>query len=233
MTDRPLCVSASLREIPETVPVRVAFFANNGKWGRLIRWRTWADVPSHVGLLTADGKNILHSREKVGVCIQPLEESAPAGSIIIITEALVPAPAARTIWRLAEEQIGKKYDWMGNIGFVLRRNMHGKDRWFCSELVAWLFWKAGHPLLHRVPSWKHSPEDLWRSPHLRIVESLELVKTKKGPIRAIPVERILSAPERVSLKSALRYLPALKNQNAEKCRAFSRKTKRMKRVKPD
>lgn len=61
----------------------------------------------------------------------------------------------------ARSQIGKPYDATALIGLLFRRDWQESDRWFCSELVAWAFDKAGFPLfrpetLHRV-----TPQHLW------------------------------------------------------------------------
>lgn len=199
MNDRPPHTSESLEQIPDdslrasvppcetspepeptTVPIRVAFFSGTGKWSRLIRWRTWGDGPAHVGLLTTDGANILHARPGRGVRVDRLEDSAKPGTVIDILEAQVPADAARILWAYAEAQLGKPYDWPGNLGFVIRKDVHDRDAWFCSELVAWLFYIANHPLLHRLPSWKYSPEDLWRSPLLTPVGGYTLRRNPRG-----------------------------------------------------
>lgn len=159
--------------------LRVAFYTGGDKVSQLIRWRTWGG-PSHVGLLTQDGRHVLHARAFKGVSIDPLTHSASVGTRVDVLVIEVSEDVVSLIWQLAEAQLGKSYDYLGNAGFVLRRNMHASDSWFCSELVAWLFWAAGVPLLARVPSWKYSPEDLWRSPLLHPVAGFYIDADRLG-----------------------------------------------------
>ena len=64
-----------------------------------------------------------------------------------------------------DAQLGKKYDYLSVIGFVLYTEDRSKsNRWFCSELVFAALRKVGVELLTRVPAWKVSPAMLSYSP---------------------------------------------------------------------
>ena len=215
----PPPVSRSLSSDP--VFVNVVFFSGEGKMSNLIRWRTWGSGPAHVGLLTTDGKNIYHSRPGKGVRIDPLLESCRPGTRIDILQIALPPDLVNQFWALAESQLGKKYDWRGNLGFISRRQIHHREKWFCSEIVSWLFFAIGHPLLHRLPSWKYSPEDLWRSPLLHPLTSFMLDLNEHGKMAVLPLasETLLRAADGVLGKPAPIYANTGDNQNAEKCRA--------------
>ena len=47
-----------------------------------------------------------------------------------------------------EDEIGKKYDYLGILGFLSLINIQDKDKWFCSELCAWVARS-----LSLVPEW--------------------------------------------------------------------------------
>jgi hypothetical protein len=62
-------------------------------------------------------------------------------------------------------QVGKKYDYAGITGFLVRKDIQKAERWFCSELVAAAFESAGAMLL-RQPPHKIDPGTLRSSPLL-------------------------------------------------------------------
>lgn len=72
-------------------------------------------------------------------------------------------------------QVGKKYDWWALVGNLFRRNWQETNKWFCSELVAYVFEQIGYPLvrdkLNRV-----TPADLLLSPLMTLVESNRTVR---------------------------------------------------------
>ena len=51
----------------------------------------------------------------------------------------------------ATELLDSDYDWSGVWGFVQRKKKHNKFKWFCSELVAYVLFKAGYMLSRRKP----------------------------------------------------------------------------------
>lgn len=57
----------------------------------------------------------------------------------------------------AKSIVGCKYDRIGNLGFVLRRRIEDKSKWFCSESQAWAFWNSAP--LSRKPPYKETPYD--------------------------------------------------------------------------
>lgn len=163
----------------KTEVVRVVFASGRSRINRLIQWRTWSEGVNHVGVMDDEGR-VIHADLGKGVQEDDLVNFTKVGNRIDVLQITLPHGSAEELWTLLREQVGKKYDLMGNIGFIFRSRMQNPKKWFCSEMVAWAFWKVGHPLLARLPSWKYSPEDLWRSPLLAYETSWILKEDSKG-----------------------------------------------------
>lgn len=132
------------------------FSANNGVASRLIRWFTWSPY-SHVDFVLDNGK-LLGAQTNGGVLVR-----AP-DSYSKVLRVAVEAPDA--VLEYAQSQIGKPYDYSGIFGIILRSNWHRSKNWFCSELVAWSFQQAKHPLLRTENTSRITPRDLLLSPLL-------------------------------------------------------------------
>ena len=65
---------------------------------------------------------------------------------------------ARAIRDRAIQLIGLRYDWLGILGFVIRRGEHDKRRLFCSEAVVTACQAAGW--FRGVQPWRTSPGGL-------------------------------------------------------------------------
>lgn len=66
----------------------------------------------------------------------------------------------------ALNELGKPYDWKGVLNFIThKRNWQEDDRWFCSELVAYAFKRAGRPIINN-DSYRVTPGDLLLSQKL-------------------------------------------------------------------
>lgn len=138
--------------------VTVAFCHSPGFTGSLIRGVTWSPW-DHVALVRKDGR-FLSAMPGIGVVIGP----APEAARIDLFE--VDAIEAAVMWQ-AREQLGKPYDWTAVIGIGLHRDWRETDSWFCSELLAWAFETAGHPLLRTDHLNRITPGDLAMSPFLK------------------------------------------------------------------
>jgi hypothetical protein len=55
-----------------------------------------------------------------------------------------------------------RFDWLGLISFLLRRNVGRKSWFFCSEMVAEIYAGLGRPVLRKPPNWT-TPQDLYQS----------------------------------------------------------------------
>ena len=63
--------------------------------------------------------------------------------------------------------VGAAYDWQGVVSFLLHRTKHTLDKFFCSEMDAYVLYKVGYPLSRKEP-YTLSPDDVMAS--YRLVE---------------------------------------------------------------
>ena len=117
---------------------------------------TWSEF-AHVDIVLPDGR-LLGADSDGGVAIRDPEQ------FYKVARFQVDAP--ELVLDLAAEQLGKPYDWGAIAGIVTRRDWQQPDRWFCSELIAWAFESAGHPLLRSHGHHRITPRDLLLSPYL-------------------------------------------------------------------
>ncbi|PJK01444.1 hypothetical protein CO615_03975 [Lysobacteraceae bacterium NML75-0749] len=132
-------------------------FTRSGKIGsrllRLILGSRW----SHCGIVTPDGTVI--EAQMRGVIERPLADMLAESKRHEYVN--VPCPVADAVIAAARSQLGKRYDWLGLLGYGLRSSrVQDAERWFCSELVAWAFAYSGYPLM-RSSAWRISPPMLY------------------------------------------------------------------------
>lgn len=128
---------------------------------KAISFLTWSWA-SHVDFVMPDGQlfGALALENGGGVQFHPVEKQYTR-----IERYTIDAPD--DVLKYALEQKGKPYDWAGILGIVARnRSWEDDDKWFCSELVAYSFMKAGVPLLNET-SYRITPRDLLISPLLK------------------------------------------------------------------
>lgn len=118
---------------------------------RAFLWSPW----SHVAIVNRD--QIIEATVPGGVRTRSLADLLAASSEYAFIDIPCPDPAA--VIAAAVSQLGKPYDWRGVIGIGARRRWQDPDAWFCSELIAWAFAQAGHPLV-RSTAWRITPRDL-------------------------------------------------------------------------
>lgn len=125
---------------------------------------SWA---SHAEFVDVDAGTTLGSRSIGGVKIRPCS----ADNYSKVEQFTANRMEEAYHWALT--QVGKPYDFSAVTGIVLNRNWHNEDKWFCSELVAVAFEKAGAPILSTRPSsafWRITPRDLLLSRQLFYLE---------------------------------------------------------------
>ncbi len=146
--------------------ITLQFSSTNALASRAIRFFTWSWA-SHVDFVLPNGKlyGALGAERGGGVKIHDLQKPK---HYTRIERYEIDAPDSVIDFALSQE--GKPYDWAGVLGFVTRnRHWEEEDKWFCSELAAWSFQKAGVPLLNET-SFRVTPRDLLISPLLKKIE---------------------------------------------------------------
>ena len=118
---------------------------------------------SHAEFLLPDGST-LGAHAVGGVKLRPWRRD-PDETVLRFT-----APGIDAAYQVALRQAGKPYDFLAIGGILLDRDWRDTRRWFCSELVAWAFERAGAPLLNPdAPAWRITPRDLLLSQQIRRV----------------------------------------------------------------
>ena len=138
----------------ETVPV--LFSTTSSLFSLAIRAATWSRW-SHVSLV--DGDSIIQAHALHGVIRTPYNEAIATAQACELVRIPCADPAA--LIAAAASQIGKPYDWGAVFGLALHRDWQADDSWFCSELVAWAFQQAGHPLFRPETMRRVTPQHLW------------------------------------------------------------------------
>lgn len=66
-------------------------------------------------------------------------------------------------YAFAKTQLGKPYDYLAIIAFLVDRDWQSRDKWFCSELVAYALKQSGVELFNpKTKINQISPEDLYK-----------------------------------------------------------------------
>ena len=127
--------------------VKIAFYrAENGKfgdkliawWTRPTWWKIWeSSLYSHVEIVLPNGVWVTSSyRESVGIVARnrgvDYENTTQKWEIVEIPDVPI-----QTAWRIYQEEVGKKYDWLG-IYFTefLPLRIENPEKWYCSEFCA-------------------------------------------------------------------------------------------------
>ena len=144
--------------------ITLQFSTTNQIASKGIAFLTWSWA-SHVDFVMPNGKlfGALALENGGGVQYHPIEKNYTR-----IERYTVDAPDS--VLDFALEQKGKPYDWAGIFGILSRkRSWEDESKWFCSELVAYSFKRAGLPLLNDE-SYRITPRDLLISPLLKRIE---------------------------------------------------------------
>lgn len=125
----------------------------------MIRACTWSHW-SHVAIV--DGEDVIESIAFKGVVVSKLSDRQKHDPRWVVVELPCDDPAA--VIAAARSQIGKPYDYTAVVGLGFHRVWKDADSWFCSELVAWAFDHAGHPLFRANTLGRVTPQHLWMLP---------------------------------------------------------------------
>jgi len=136
--------------------IKVAFYTGPGRLiDKLIRWWTNSEY-SHCEILFSNGE--MFSADAWSNSTRFTSQFNPDHWEFIELRAKESVEASLYSWCL--DRAGKKYDWLGVIGFVLPQISQNKKRWFCSEICG-----AGLQYFGKFPAGtktsKLSPQDLY------------------------------------------------------------------------
>jgi uncharacterized protein YycO len=151
--------------------VLIQMHTGTSLFSRLIRWFSRSKY-SHVSVWFVDltvsyGGYVIESLEPKGVRVCPAHlyrEARRDGRITLYAPRTPLSQAERdAMERAMREQMDKPYDWTGVFRFLTRKRHAQDETWFCSELVAYAFTKAGRPLFEQTEWWEVTPGDIPRS----------------------------------------------------------------------
>lgn len=150
-------------KIPKKLFVRG--YDGQGFGSGAIKWFTFGDI-SHVSLVfefTDGSEEEFESIQGKGVCnhLPTTGKRFQLFSVPLTVDQIETAYENTLV-------IHGKYDWAGIWGFMVRKRRHSPSKWFCSEYVAYVLWKAGYALSRRDP-YRETPSSVCES--LRIKHS--------------------------------------------------------------
>lgn len=123
--------------------MKIIFYENRaGNWvDNLIRWKTatwkqrkdgsWKDLPSHVELLFSDG--MMFSASQYEDRVRFKQHNFYSKSWMRI-ELPITSSQEAIVRDWCETQVGKKYDYLGILGFIIPFIKDNPNKWFCSEV---------------------------------------------------------------------------------------------------
>ena len=142
----------------------LAFYKGKSFSSKCIMFFTWGKY-SHVSFVCNDGSNIEAWYPKVRRTKDVYAGHTKGTEIDLYQDHLLPTQRMAIEDRLMT-QVGKAYDLMGLLGFLIRHDTETHGKWFCSELQAWAFRMGKMPLLLQTPDYKVFPTELSYSTEL-------------------------------------------------------------------
>ena len=119
--------------------IEVRFIRTKGLIPKLIRWFTWSKW-NHVDICV-NNKWYASTRQKGVHRSDLVDQNQLWFEVYPIYNTEEQTEATETF---LNSQMNKGYDWLGIFGFIIRKNLENKDKWFCSELVAAALNHAGY-----------------------------------------------------------------------------------------
>lgn len=143
---------------------------------RLIRFLNWSDY-SHVSWVSAHGWEIEAWSSGVRKLAVAHSDHTPGTEVDLFAADLNPAEEV-LLENWLHRQIGKRYDWLGVLRFLTRRDVPNPLTWFCSRLLFAAFLAIRRPLLLRIPAHKVYPGMMVYSPLLAHVRTIRVPDPK-------------------------------------------------------
>jgi uncharacterized protein YycO len=106
-------------------------------------WFTHATY-THVALVAPDGSEVIEASgvgKPQGVRVMSMEIWASKHPGFVLRKIEHPYP--EKVWTIASSQIGKGYDWLFLLSYLIRRDVQDKSKLVCSELIEWSCREAG------------------------------------------------------------------------------------------
>jgi len=153
---------AKTSDVPTQVTLQ--FVQSDDLTGRLIEWFGGGPRYSHVDIVTPTGMLLGARSDAVGgqppgVRVRPANYLSPTDRTLRIS---VPATSkqAAAFYDFLNAQVGKPYDKIGILGFLIGRAWRDTDAWFCSEMAAAALEAAGLVQPLAAPANKITPGGL-------------------------------------------------------------------------
>ena len=140
--------------------MRILFCRSGGLLSWAIRTLTWSRW-GHVAILAPDNETV-YEAVWPRVHKTTLAELKKHEKVIQAVDMHLARPEAAIAW--LETQIGKPYDWVALLSFIVRHDWASPRKWFCSELASMAWDKGGTPLFRRSAVYRISPGMLWLLP---------------------------------------------------------------------
>jgi hypothetical protein len=151
--------------------MKILAYRGKSIYSRFIKLKTRSNI-SHVALELSSGE-VIEAKVIAGVVlVKNFSTTHKPGTPVEVYE--VPGVGAQEeaiMEAYARKQIGKKYDKRAILGFMFYKKQKPNDKWMCSEITFQTFLEGGIALLKRVQAAHVSPDDVRRSPLLRLTQS--------------------------------------------------------------
>ena len=144
----------------KTTPCILLYTKNSSFLDDIIKWQTRGKY-FHAAMLTDTG-TVLESAPGIGVRERSLEPDDFAAD-----HYSIPGCDWDKAIAAFRSQIGKDYDWEGDLHFVTKQNSDDPDKWFCSEIAFWAVSQGGVALLQNIVASQVSPTILGYSPLIK------------------------------------------------------------------
>jgi hypothetical protein len=144
---------------------------------RVIRFFTWSNI-SHTAAFFPPNEqgeygDIIEAWRE-GVVRRHWTEGHKKGTKITIYKVACTKFQQDKFYALMQEKIGKKYDFLGVIGFPFRKIWESPNRWFCSEAVYHSALLAGILLFKNIQAYQVFPGLLSVTPYAEEVGVLTI-----------------------------------------------------------
>ena len=155
--------------------IRIAQYKGRSLVSKVIKRVTRGEY-SHTAIMLDDDR-IVEAWEGCNEVriITDLSDGHKPGTSVDIYEVNMGSRQEEKFREFVEAQLGKKYDYLGLVGFYFNSGVHNENKWFCSELFAAACIHAGIGLLNNVAAYQTSPRLASISPKTEYIKSIVTV----------------------------------------------------------